>query len=207
MRFVKLIAVVLAAGCGLSPAQEGAEKTPGEPIFEGGGIQVYVKMDFDEGGNPFSNEANGQVALASRADYVVSGRSLHIRRAKPGGYFGGRTSKLLVKGTRGLNIAFCVRAKGMEHVSLNFYDALQKDNTTPASPARTWDERWRTVVFAVEDFHFNSDPSQRKVKANTKHTSMFFHGRERQGEHARLVAGEPGGRHPVLQHLPAGVSG
>ena len=179
-RALLIVIAVLAAGRGMSAGQE-AGKTF-EPISEGGGIQVYLKMDFDKGDNPFTNEANGEVALESRADYAVSGRSLHVKRAKPGGYFGGRTSKLAVKGTRGLNIAFCVRARGMEKLSLNFYDSLKKDNTTPTSPAHVRDDQWRTVVFAVEDFHFNSDPPQRKVKANTRHTTLFFHGREQQGK-------------------------
>jgi hypothetical protein len=156
-------------------------KKPFAPISAAGGIQVYLKMDFDSGPNPFRAEGNGAVALATAPDEVVSGRSLHIRRAKPGAYFGGRTEQVAVKGTQDLRIAFCVRAKGMEQVSLNFFDNLQKDNTTPTSPARVRDGRWRTVVFAVEDFHFNSDPPQNKVKADTEHTSLLLHGIEEEG--------------------------
>jgi len=177
-----IFAAVLAAGCAMTLAQEAAEKPFGEPVFEGGGIKLYLKMDFDKGANPFTDEANGKVALESAADCVVSGRSLHVKRDKPGGYFGGRTNQVAVQGTRGLNIAFCLRAKGMEAVSLNLYDALKRDNTTPASPARVMDEGWRVVCFAVEDFHHNDNPPQQKVPANTRHTNMFFHGQEKQGE-------------------------
>lgn len=161
--------------------QEGAKKSF-NPIFTGGGIKVYVKMDFDAGDNPFAKEANGAVALEQRGDYVVSGRSLHVKRAKAGGYFGARTEQIAIQGSRGLNIAFCVRAKDMHSVSLNFFDAVKRDNTTPASAARMPDEAWRTVVYAVEDFHHNSNPPQRKVPANTKHTNLFFHGRENAGK-------------------------
>ncbi len=166
---------------GAAGAQPAGEQKSFEPIFTGGGVQVHLKMDFDKGDNPFIKEANGAVELESRPGYVVSGRSLHVKRAQPGGYFGGRTNRIAVQGTRGLNIAFCVRAKGMQKVSLNFYDALKKDNTTPASPARVVDDVWRTVVFAVEDFHHNESPPQRKVPANTRHTSLFFHGPEQTG--------------------------
>lgn len=179
-RSVLIAVAVLTAALWPSAAQE-AEKSF-EPISEGGGIKVHLRMDFDEGDNPFIDEANGKVALESRTDLAVSGRSLHVRRAKAGGYFGGRARRVAVKGTRGLNIAFCLRAKGMESVSLNLYDALAKDNTTPTSPARVQDDQWRVVVFAVEDFHHNSQPPQRKVPANTEHTGMFFHGSEQQGK-------------------------
>ena len=144
-----------------------------------GGIEVYSKIDFDEGDNPFVNQSNGVVALETRAEFVVSGRSLHIRRGQAGGYFGGQIKSVSVEGSRGLNIAFCVRSKGMETVALNFFDAVRRDNTTPASAAKMADGEWRTVVYAVEDFHHNSNPPQRKIPAKTKHTGLFFHGRER----------------------------
>jgi len=147
-----------------------------------GGIEVYSKIDFDKGDNPFINEGKGVVSLESRPDWAVSGRSLHIRRGSAGGYFGGRLKSIRVEGSRGVNIAFCVRAKGMQTLSLNFYDAIARDNTTPASPAQIIDDQWRTVVFAVEDFHHNSNPPQRKIPANTKHTGLFFHGRELPGQ-------------------------
>jgi len=70
----------------------------------------------------------------------------------------------------------------MQKISLNFFDAVKNDNTTPASPARVTDGVWRTVCFAVEDFHHNSEMPQRKVPANTKHTSLFFHGPEQKGK-------------------------
>jgi len=181
---MKRAALILAAVTALSGAaavaQEAGEKAF-EPIFEGGGIQVYTKVDFDSGANPFINEASGVVALETRPEYVVGGRSLHVKRAKPGGHFGGRTNQIAVKGTTGLNIAFCIRAKGMRNVALNFYDALKRDNTTPSSPARVQDDVWRTVVYAVEDFHHNADPPQQKVPANTRHTNLFFHGTEQPG--------------------------
>ncbi|MHC4403150.1 MAG: SGNH/GDSL hydrolase family protein [Planctomycetota bacterium] len=152
-----------------------------DPIFEGGGIRVYVKMDFDAGPNPFSVQGKGTVALVDHPGQTVSGRSLHVERAGPGPYFGARTEQIAVRGTRGLKIAFCVRARGMTHVALNFFDSLRQDNTTPISPARVYHDGWRTVVFAVENFRFNSDPPQIKVKAETEHTSLFFHGREEEG--------------------------
>ncbi|KKM03640.1 hypothetical protein LCGC14_1772410 [marine sediment metagenome] len=173
--------VVMTAAIALAALTATGQEASFEPISKGGGIEVYAKMDFDSGANPFTNQGKGVAALESRAEFVVSGRSLHVKRAEATGYFGARTTKIAVKGTRGLNIAFCVRTKGMQTISLNLYDALKRDNTTPTSPARTPDEQWRTVVFAVEDFHHNSDQPQIKVPANTKHTNLFFHGSESKG--------------------------
>ncbi|HET6428657.1 MAG TPA: fibronectin type III domain-containing protein, partial [Phycisphaerae bacterium] len=147
-----------------------------------GGIEVYSKIDFDKGDNPFINEGKGVVALESAPELVVSGRSLHIRRGSEGGYFGGRLKSVSVEGSAGVNIAFCLRTKGMETVALNFFDAIRQDNTTPASPAQVPAEQWRTVVFAVEDFHHNSDQPQKKIPARTKHTGLFFHGSEAAGQ-------------------------
>ena len=65
------------------------------PVFEGGGIEVYLKMDFDEGDNPFTSQGKGEVAISNR--HAVSGRSLHVRRTSPSGYFGGHTSKVAVR--------------------------------------------------------------------------------------------------------------
>jgi len=171
--------MVLAAVLMVAASAMAADKF--EPIATGGGIEVYTKIDFDKGDNPFSGQGRAAVALETRPDYVVSGRSLYVKRKEPGGYFGGHTQDIAVRGTRGLNIAFCVRARGMQTISVNFFDAKKRDNTTPTSPARVQDDVWRTVVFAVEDFHHNSDPPQRKVPADTEHTSLLFHGRELKG--------------------------
>ena len=168
------ITLMLAAGA--------AAQDKFEPIAKGGGIEVYTKVDFDAGKNPFDAQGRGAVALEERPDYAVSGRSLYVKRKEPRGYFGGRTQDIAIRGTRGLNIAFCVRAKGMQTISVNFFDAKKRDNTTPTSPARVQDDVWRTVVFAVEDFHHNSSPPQRKVPADTEHTSLLFHGRELKGQ-------------------------
>ncbi len=176
MRRTIVVLVVLAAAVSAMAADKF------EPISKGGGIEVYTKADFDKGDNPFDAQGRAAVALETRPDYVVGGRSLHVRRKEAGGYFGGRTQGIAVRGSRGLNIAFCVRAKGMQTISVNFFDAKKRDNTTPTSPARVQDDIWRTVVFAVEDFHHNSDPPQRKVPADTEHTSLLFHGRELKGQ-------------------------
>jgi lysophospholipase L1-like esterase len=146
-----------------------------------GGIQVYAKVDFDAADGSFQAEGNGVTSLETEPATAASGRSLHVRRARPGGYFGARTEQIRIKGTRGLKIAFLVRGRGMDIVSVNLFDELRPDNTTPASPARTVDDQWRPVVFAVEDFHHNSDPPDRKVPADTRHPSLMFHGRERAG--------------------------
>ncbi len=178
---VRPIAVVLLCVAVLGGAVATLVPRSFQPIAEGGGIQVYFKQDFDSGENIFTGEGNGVVKLAQGLEQAVSGGSLHVARSQSGGYFGGRTEQIGVRNTPGLKIAFCVRAQGMEHVTVNFFDAKQRDNSTPTSPARVLDDQWRTVVFAVEDFHFNSDPPQKKIKAETEHTSLMFHGQEKPG--------------------------
>ncbi|GAG43720.1 unnamed protein product, partial [marine sediment metagenome] len=76
-----VLGLMLAA---TATAAEG-QADPFAPIFEGGGIEVYLKIDFDEGDNPFAAQGKAEVALASRQ--TVGGRSLHVRRIGPGGYF------------------------------------------------------------------------------------------------------------------------
>ncbi len=145
-----------------------------------GGIQVYSKLDFDVS-SVFRGEGSGGASLEAEPGSTAGDRSLQIRRVRPGGYIAARTDQVRVRGTRGLKIAFIARGVGMETVTLNLFDEVRNDNTTPASPARLADDGWRSVVFAVEDFHHNSDPPVRKVPVDTRHTSLMFHGRERQG--------------------------
>jgi hypothetical protein len=149
-----------------------------DPIACVGGIEVFVKEDFHAGANLFRPEGAGAASLERGPQAAVSGRGLRVQRSGPGGYFGARTTGIAVRGTPGLKIAFCVRAEGMEHVTVNFFDALRPDNTTPASPARTKGAGWRPVVFAVEDFRCNSDPPHVKVKPRTEFTALMFHGQE-----------------------------
>jgi len=152
---------------------------PGEPAAQGGGIEVLLKVDFSAGEHPFSQEGRGAIARSGSPDQAAGHRGLHVRRAAPEGYFGARTSQLAIRGSQDLRIAFCVRARGMHSVTVNLFDGLRRDNTTPASAARVQEDRWRTVVFAVEDFHYNSEPPHRKVRPETEFKGLLFHGRER----------------------------
>jgi lysophospholipase L1-like esterase len=66
----------------------------------------------------------------------------------------------------------------MRTVAVNVFDERRQDNTTPASPARVFDDDWHAVVFAAEDFHYNSDPPDRKIEGETAFKSLLFHGQE-----------------------------
>jgi lysophospholipase L1-like esterase len=83
-----------------------------------------------------------------------------------------------IAGSANLRIAFLVRARSMHRVAVNVFDERRQDNTTTASPARIADESWRPVVFALEDFHYNSGTPDRKIDADTRFSSVFFHGIE-----------------------------
>jgi hypothetical protein len=166
-----LVSTVSAWSCG-----EG--RVPGATVTAAqGGAQVYTKFDFDTGPNPFTPTDAAQAALVAGLPQAVSGRSLHVRRARNGGYIG-VSVPLQVQGARDLRIAFVVRARSMQTVGVNVFDQRRQDNTTPASPARIFDDDWHPVVFAVEDFHYNADPPDRKIELDTNFASLLFHGRE-----------------------------
>ncbi len=122
------------------------------------GPQVYLKIDFDAGKNPFAPTDSAQGTLVADSTQALSGQSLHVARVKAGKYIGASVP-LPIKGSSGLRIAFVVRARSMRTVAVNVFDQRRQDNTTPASPSRVFDDEWHPVVFAVEDFHYNSDPA------------------------------------------------
>ena len=141
------------------------------------GPQVYLKLDFDAGNNPFAPTDSARGTLVAEVNQALSGRSLHVARAKEGKYIGASVP-LAIKGSSGLRVAFVVRARSMRTVAVNVFDQRRQDNTTPASPSRVFDDEWHPVVFAVEDFHYNSDPLDRKIESETDFASLLFHGRE-----------------------------
>ena len=138
-------------------------------------VEIHAKLDFDSGVNPFEAVGNGQVALDDEAAIAIGTRSLRVRRARPDSYFGARTA-ISVKGAQQLRIAFCVRATAMQSVTVNAFDRIRNDNTTPASPARVFDREWHPVVLRAEDFHHNSEPPERKIGAAADFDSLMLHG-------------------------------
>ena len=138
---------------------------------------MFAKLDFESGSNPFKASGQGRVELGDDPAAAISGRYLHIARAAEGGYFGG-LMPVEISGSANLRIAFLIRARSMHRVAVNVFDERRQDNTTPASPARITDDTWRPVVFAVEDFHYNSGQPDQKIDADTRFASVFFHGFE-----------------------------
>lgn len=149
----------------------------GGEAWQGGSPQIYLKADFDDGKNPFAPTDTAQGTLIAAANQALTGRSLHVARAREGRYIGASVP-LSIKNSSGLKIAFVVRARSMRTVAVNVFDERRRDNTTPASPARVFDDEWHPVVFAVEDFHYNSDPPERKIEQETDFRSLLFHGSE-----------------------------
>jgi hypothetical protein len=172
-RAAVLACVTLAAGC--TPDA----RFPGVPVSAAAqkGAQVYLKHDFDSGENPLGPTEVSRAALVSDATQALSGRSLHVARTREGRYVGASVP-LAVQGAKDLRIAFAVRARAMQTIAVNVFDKRRQDNTTPASPARIADEEWRTVVFAVDDFHYNSNRPDEKIEPATDFASLLFHGRE-----------------------------
>jgi hypothetical protein len=143
-----------------------------------GAVDVFLRNGFDEGTTTFNAEGNAAVAVVATPDEALDGRSLVISRSSPGGYFGAQIGGFRIEGSAGLRIAFATRARGVRTVSVNLFDEARSDNSTPASPARIADTEWRTVVFHAEDFHYNSDPPDRKVGGRERFVSLLFHGEQ-----------------------------
>jgi hypothetical protein len=175
LRALAVGCLALAAGCGADTRFGDASVSAAQSAQ--GGAQVYARVDFDSGENPFAPTDPSRVALAADPNQALSGRSLHIARAREGRYIGA-SIPLAVQGARDLRIAFAVRARAMQKVAVNVFDRRRQDNTTPASPARIFDDDWHTVVFAAEDFHYNSNPPDEKIDLTTDFVSLLFHGTE-----------------------------
>lgn len=142
-----------------------------------GGPTVYLRADLDSGANPFTGTDVSEIALVSDAAQALSGRSLAVRRGKPGRYIGASVP-LDVKGSKDLRFAFVVRASAMKTISVNVFDSLHKDNTTPTSPARIVDDDWHPVVFTADNFHYNSDPPDSNIDISAAFASIMFYGAE-----------------------------
>jgi hypothetical protein len=167
---LSLVAVAAISGCRAAEIDATVARQKGRP-------QVYVRVNFDSGPESFKAVGPGRVALNSDPSLVISGRSLQIERTAPGRYFGA-LMPVNISGSADLRIAFLTRARSMENVAVNVFDRLRQDNTTPSSPVRIADEAWRPVVFAVEDFHYNADPPDEKIRPDTRFESLLFHGSE-----------------------------
>ena len=141
-------------------------------------VEVFVRTGFDSDAPPFKAEGNAAVTLVATPDDALDGRSMRISRSSPGGYYGALLGGLRIERSQGLRIAFTARARGMRTITVNLFDEARSDNSTPASPARTSDAEWRTVVFHAEDFHYNSDPPDRKVGGGERFVSVLFHGHQ-----------------------------
>jgi hypothetical protein len=141
----------------------------------------HERIGFDAGESPFAAEGNGEVSLEGRPELALFGRSLRVRRAKPGGYFGAAKA-VEVPGPTDLRIAFCLRARGMAGVTVNLFDEIADDNTTPVAAARPREGGWTPVVFRVEEFRHNSAPPEERLTLPTLHTRLLFHGAELPGQ-------------------------
>ena len=160
-------------------AGEGEYPASSVPAAQGS-PEIYLKLDFDTGQNPFAATNPSRVTLVGDVNQALSGRSLHVAKGGSGGSIGA-SLPLQIKGSSGLRIAFAVRGRGMQTLAVNVFDQRHQDNTTPASPARIADDDWHAVVFAAEDFHYNADPPDRKIDRETDFASLLFHGREAGG--------------------------
>jgi len=171
-------AVLAAAGtCAGQARRAGATPRPfAAPVATAGGIEVYFKADFEKA-NPFVKAGEGRVGLDDADGVVLGEKSLLVGHLGPEGYFGAG-AKLEAAGSKGLKIAFCVRAEKLRSVTVNFRDTVKDDNTTARSPALI-DGRagWMPVVFHVEDFRYNAGGSE-AIDAEARFVHLMVHAAE-----------------------------
>lgn len=172
VRTSALVILVFTLSSGCEARQGGSAVSAAQE-----GPQIYLRVDFDDGKNPFAPTDTAQGTLVADASQALTGRSLHVARVREGRYIGASVP-LSIKGSSGLRIAFVVRARSMRTVGVNVFDQRRRDNTTPASPSRVFDDEWHPVIFAVEDFHYNSDPPDGRIDAETDFGSLAFNGSE-----------------------------
>jgi len=165
--------IALATLLALAASAAGQEP---KPIFEGGGISVYAKADFDAGENPFAAGGALTAALIDSAKGALSGKSLHLTTGKDATSFGGLSVPVAATGPKDLKIAFCIRAKGLGRLAVNFADRAHRDNTTPVSPPIPRQDVWQTVILHVQDFRYNAGQFSDKPKPNAKFSGLSFHG-------------------------------
>jgi len=162
------------AACLAAAAAAAGQET--KAIFEGGGISVYAKVDFDAGENPFKAGGALTAALIDAAKGALSGKSLQVTAGKDAKSFAGLSVPVAVTGPKDLKIAFCVRAKGLGRLAVNFADRAHRDNTTPVSPPRPKQDAWQTVILHVPDFRYNAGQFDDKPKPDAKFSGLSFHG-------------------------------
>ena len=81
-----------------------------------------------------------------------------------------------IKGSSELKLAFLARATGgISSVRLNMFDTTARDNTT-AKAYMNVDEKWRPIVYRVDQFVYNSS-MKKTVKPNATFSSIRFHGK------------------------------
>ena len=100
---------VLAAILGCSGEARQVERAQSDAQMT---ASPYLKLDFDDGTNPFTPTEPAQATLVAEPDQALSGRSLRVARIRDGRSVGAAVP-LSVKGSSGLRVAFVTRAKSI----------------------------------------------------------------------------------------------
>jgi len=199
------VALTLAAGsCLGQTAQRG--KPHAGAVSKAGGIEVYAKLDFDRD-RPFKQTGSAKLELEGRPELALDGRSLHVSRLAPEGSFG-MTLAAPVAGSKDLKIAFCIRGKGLDSISVNYWDNVKRDNTTPRTNPRLTEDLWLPVILHAEDFRYNGGSAAEPVAAQTDYTSLtFYPGESRKGEGEYWIENFVIYRGPAVYSIYRRVSG
>jgi lysophospholipase L1-like esterase len=156
------------------------------PLFEwptrtlsaqAGSHEVFLKLDFDTGDNPFRPSDSSRATLVDDPEQALAGRSLRIERSAADGYFGAGVP-LQITGASDLKIAFVGRANALQAIAVNVFDERRRDNTTPMSPARIFDGEWHPAVFSVEGFRYNGGEVDRRIDLDAEFSGLLFYGPE-----------------------------
>jgi len=143
---------------------------PPERGVESGGVTVYGRFGFDSGLDGWEGSNGATVSLSGG----VTGGGLEV--ACEGSWAGARRP-IAVSGSRGLRLAYHMRARGLAEVGLNIHDALTGDNTTPLAPRFLQEGEWTPVLYLLDRCRYNSQVESLVAPA-ALYDGLLLHGPE-----------------------------
>jgi len=134
-----------------------------------GDVVVYTKCLFDKALEPF--DPSGKAKLSLTHDSAGGRALLCVCEGK----WSGPQLPLSISGSSKLKLAFLAKGTNFPKASLNAYDALARDNTTPYAHRYLPDRTWTPVLYWIDQFRYNS--STRGYVARAAHyDAIRFYG-------------------------------
>lgn len=166
--------------------EQPASSKPPLPMDSGtpaGDITLYYSLDFEQEPGGFEPSEACRLEIAKEG---IRGKSLRIGRVAPGGIFGA-TLPLRIPGSKDLKIAYHCRSSGVPEAGLNAYDQIALDNTTSKAYRWLYEDRWTPILYYIDAFRHNSQPSTSTVGPETFFQAIRFHGEKEGSEQTWML--------------------